>query len=321
MDQIEKLKKYDLHCHLDGSLTETAIQKLAREAGILVPEALKLKESLQVQPDCQSLKEYLMKFDLPLSCLVTEESFRTAVIQVMEEAAKENVVYMEIRFAPLLSVHENLTADQIIRSASEGMKEGRRLTGVKGNLIICGMRHMCPEDNVKLVKTAREFLGAGVCAVDLAGDEAAFPVKGQSEMFQTAKKLGMPFTIHAGECGSAQSVWDAIELGASRIGHGIAAVKDRELMKVLAARRIPLEMCPTSNLQTKAVKSMQEYPFMEFLNEGIAVTVNTDNRMVSNTTVTKELELLKEYYHLSMGDLELLMENAKEAAFADAAGI
>lgn len=316
MDQIKEMKKYDLHCHLDGSLTEIAVQRLATAAGILVPEAEKLKKSLQAEPDCQSLREYLMKFDLPLSCLVTKENFKAAVTQVMEEAAKENVVYMEIRFAPLLSVHENLSAAEVIESAAEGIMQGKNLSGVDGNLIICGMRHMCPKENADLVKTAREFLGAGVCAVDLAGDEAAFPVKRQSAMFQMAKKLGMPFTIHAGECGSAQSVWDAIELGASRIGHGIAAQNDRELIGVLASRRIPLEMCPSSNLQTKAVKSMEEYPFMKFMDAGVVVTVNTDNRMVSNTTITKELKLLRDYYHLSVGDLELLMKNAREAAFA-----
>lgn len=313
MERIKEMKKYDLHCHLDGSLSEEIVKKLACEARIAVPEDL--RRSLQVQHDCRSLKEYLMKFDLPLSCLVTGESFKSAVIDVMENAAKENVVYMEIRFAPLLSVHENLSARQIMESAADGIREGRKRTGMEAGLIICGMRHMDPEANAELVKEAREFLGFGVCAMDLAGDEAAFSVKAQSEMFRTAQRLGMPFTIHAGECQSARSVWDAIELGASRIGHGIAVRKDAKLMELCASRRIPLEMCPTSNLQTKAVQSMAEYPFMEFLDAGIVVTVNTDNRTVSNTTITKELELLKDYYHLSFGDLELLMRNAQEAAF------
>lgn len=313
MDQMKELKKYDLHCHLDGSLSERIVRKLAFEANIAVPGDL--RQSLQVQPDCRSLKEYLMKFDLPLSCLVTGENFKLAVMDVMENAARENVVYMEIRFAPLLSVHEGLSVGQIMESAADGIREGKRCTGVEANLIICGMRHMAPEANVELVKEARELLGFGVCAMDLAGDEAAFPVKTQSEMFRTAQRLGMPFTIHAGECGNARSVWDAIELGASRIGHGIAAKKDAELMNLCASKHIPLEMCPTSNLQTKAVQSMAEYPFMEFLDAGIAVTVNTDNRTVSNTTITKELELLKDYYHLSFGDLEMLMRNAEEAVF------
>lgn len=315
MEQIKTLKKYDLHCHLDGSLSETAIQKLAEALGHTLPSESELQKSLRVQSDCQSLREYLTKFDLPLSCLVTGENFRTAVIKVMEEAAKENVVYMEIRFAPLLSVHENLTAAQIIESAADGIKEGKERFGMDGNLIICGMRHMDPAENTALVKTAREFLGEGVCAMDLAGDEAAYPVTGQSEMFHTAEQLGMPYTIHAGECGSAQSIWDALDLGASRIGHGIAARKDARLKKYCADRQIPFEMCPTSNLQTKAVHSMEEYPFMEFLEAGIPVTVNTDNRTVSNTTITKELELLSEYYHLSFGDLEMLMKNAEHAAF------
>lgn len=314
MDTIKELKKYDLHCHLDGSLSAVTIRKLAAEIGKELPNDKKLAELLQVEPGCTSLKEYLMKFDLPLSCLITKESFRTAVRELLHDAAQENVVYMEIRFAPLLSVHDNLTMREIIEGAIDGMEEGKKLYHVDSSLILCGMRHMSVEDNIRVVKEAREFLGAGVCAVDLAGDEAGFPVMGQKEMFETARKLDIPFTIHAGECGSAQSVRDALELGASRIGHGIAVKKDAQLMKYCAQHNICLEMCPTSNLQTKAVDSMEEYPFMEFLEAGIPVTVNTDNRTVSNTSITKELELLKEYYHLAVGDIEKLMENARMAA-------
>lgn len=315
MSKIENLKKYDLHCHLDGSLRAVTIQKLARELGRELPDEAELAGLLQVQPDCRSLKEYLMKFDLPLSCLVTRESFRTAVREVIRDASLENTVYMEIRFAPLLSVHEQLSVREIIEGALAGMEEAAAQYHVDCGLILCGMRHMDPDENAGLVKTAREYLDAGVCAVDLAGDEASFPVRGQAKMFETARRLGMPFTIHAGECGSAESIWDALDLGAMRIGHGIAAHKDERLMEYCSGHRICFEMCPTSNLQTHAVDSMEEYPFLQFLEAGIPVTVNTDNRAVSNTTITKELKLLEKYYKLTYSDMEQLMEHAKEAAF------
>ena len=315
MDCIKNLKKYDLHCHLDGSLSTVIIQKLAETIGKELPAKEQLRSMLQVQPDCTSLKEYLEKFELPLSCLVTRENFRIAVRELLGEAAKENIVYMEIRFAPLLSVHNSLSAREIIEGALDGLREGQELHHIRGGLILCGMRHMKVEDNIELVKIAKEYLGHGVCAVDLAGSEAEFPVLQQREMFVTAKELDIPYTIHAGECGSPQSIRDALELGARRIGHGIAARKDKQLMQYCAKQGICFEMCPISNLQTHAVPSMEEYPFLDFLEAGIPITINTDNRSVSNTTITKELELLQTQYQLTESDLNLLMENAKRAAF------
>lgn len=315
MNTLKDLKKYDLHCHLDGSLSAVTIRKLAEAVGKDLPDEAELIRMLQVSPDCISLKEYLTKFDLPLSCLVTKENFKTAVRELLRDAAQENVVYMEIRFAPLSSVNDKLSARDIIEGALEGLQDGKELYGVDGGLILCGMRHMDVKENVVLVKLAREYLGAGVCAVDLAGDEVSFPVKTQAEMFETAVKLDMPITIHAGECGSADSIWDALNLGATRIGHGIAARKDAQLRQYCANHQICFEMCPSSNLQTHAVESMKEYPLLQFLDAGIPVTVNTDSRTVSDTTITKELDLLKEYYKLTYSDMEKLMENARISAF------
>ena len=311
---IKSMEKYDLHCHLDGSLSESCIRRLAEEAGISL-DGCQLEKQLRAEEDCKSLAEYLTKFDLPLRCLTSEKSFTEAVKDVMKTAAQEHVVYLEIRFAPMLSVTENLTANKIIEAAIKGLKEGENLYGVKGNLILCGMRHQPVESNTKLAEIAADYHGYGVCALDLAGDEAAFPVKQQAEMFRKAKELGIPFTIHAGECGSTQSVWDAIELGASRIGHGIAAAKDETLMRYCADHKIPFEMCPVSNLQTKAVRTMEEYPFLRFLEAGIPVTINTDNRTVSNTSMTKELELLQGYYGIGDKVLAQLMENGKNGSF------
>ena len=311
---LKSMEKYDLHCHLDGSLSESCIRRLAEEAGISL-EDCQLERELRAEEDCKSLAEYLTKFDLPLRCLVSEKSFTEAVKDVMKTAAQEHVVYLEIRFAPMLSVTENLTANKIIEASIKGLKEGENLYGVKGNLILCGMRHQPVESNTKLAEIAADYHGYGVCALDLAGDEAAFPVKQQAEMFRKAKELGIPFTIHAGECGSAKSIWDAIELGASRIGHGIAAAKDETLMRYCADHKIPFEMCPVSNLQTKAVRTMEEYPFLRFLEAGIPVTINTDNRTVSNTSMTKELELLQGYYGIGDKVLAQLMENGKNGSF------
>ena len=308
----------DLHCHLDGSLSPGCIRALAKTAGITLPDSEKgLRSCLQVEPGCRSLKEYLEKFDLPLSCLISEESFETAAYDVMAQGAGEHTIYMEIRFAPLLSAVEGLTSRQIVESVLRGLKKAEESFQIKGNIILCAMRHMPWEKNMEIVELAREYLGQGVCAIDLAGDEAAFPVLGQKRGFEAAARLGIPFTIHAGECSSAESIQNAVELGAKRIGHGIAMAGNKDAIRLCRQREIGIEMCPTSNLQTKAVPSMGQYPFREFWEEGLLVTVNTDNRTVSGTTVTQELEALEQAGYLLPEERKQLMQNAAKASFAD----
>lgn len=316
MDFIAQLKKIDLHCHLDGSLSEQAIRQLAANAGITLPkEEQQLSARLRAKDDCKSLAEYLTRFEIPVACLCSEQNLRLAALDVMRQAAEENVVYMEIRFAPLLSVRPGLDCRSVIESVVQGLAQARERYHVRGNAIICGMRHDTPEDNIAMIKTGREFLGAGVCAADLAGDEAAHPVAEQKAFFEAAQKLEMPYTIHAGECGSAQSVRDAVSLGARRIGHGIAMRGDRETRAMCRHKGIGIEMCPVSNLQTKAVGSWVEYPIRSYLDEGIKATVNTDNRTVSNTNITRELRTLREQLGLTEDEMVLLMRNAAQCAF------
>ena len=166
-----------------------------------------------------------------------------------------------------------------------------------------------------MIRTAREYLGNGVCAADLAGAEAIYPMSEFMELFGQAKKLGMPFTIHAGECGNVQNILDSVEAGALRIGHGIAMQGNSEVQKMIREKGIGVEMCPISNLQTKAVESESQYPLREFLDNGIKVTINTDNRTVSNTTMTKELQFIQEHYRITDEEIRLMMINAVDTAF------
>jgi adenosine deaminase len=168
-----------------------------------------------------------------------------------------------------------------------------------------------------MLQSAAEYYNNGVCAVDMAGNEAAYPIMEQREFFEEARRLGIPFTIHAGECGSPQSIRDAVSLGAARIGHGIAAAKDLQLMQELSKRAIPLEICPTSNLQTRAVQSEAEYPFRLFYEKDLILTVNTDNRAVSGTNLTREWEWLNRQYGMDFEMARKLTRNALDAAFAD----
>ena len=301
--------KVELHCHLDGSLSREFVEeRLGRKVS--------LKE-LQVDRDCRSLLQYLEKFSLPLACLQDEEGLRGAGYDFIKSVSRENVRYVEVRFAPSLSAHGSLTCGRVIRSLLEGLEQGRRELGTEYNVIVWAMRGHTFEQNLAMLQAAREFLGQGVCGADLAGNEAAYPMADFLELFARAKEMGMPFTIHAGECGSPANIRDAIDAGARRIGHGIAMRGQDELKRLCRQKNIGIELCPVSNLQTKAVESPGDYPLREFLDGGLKVTVNTDNRTVSGSTLSGELELVQELYGISDPEIRRMMENAAEVSFAD----
>lgn len=308
-EQLIELPKIELHCHLDGSLSREFVEKrLGRPVK---------QEELSVSDDCTSLAEYLEKFDLPIKCIMDEEGLEGAGYDVLRSMSRENVRYAEIRFAPLFSETEDLKCDRIIEAVLRGLERGKKDFGVDFGLITCAMRHHSDEENMRMIRTAREYLGYGVCAADLAGAEASYPMSRFMELFSEVKRLGMPFTLHAGECGNAQNIADAIEVGAARVGHGIAMRGHEDLIKTALAKGTGIEMCPVSNMQTKAVQSMDEYPVMEFLDAGLKVTINTDNRTVSNTDLTKELGFIQDNFNITDEDIITMMRNAVDVAFAD----
>ncbi|MDD7769961.1 adenosine deaminase [Suipraeoptans intestinalis] len=303
-----RLPKLDLHCHLDGSLSREWFEEVT---GRRVETS-----EIQVGRACRSLAEYLEKFDLPLQYLQTEENLKKAGKEFLLGAKKENIDYIEVRFAPLLSVSKGLTAQKVIEAVLEGLAEGKKECGVYYNVIVCAMRHHSVEDGLRLAEAAREFLGEGVCAMDLAGNEAAYPMHLFREVFLQARKLGLPFTIHAGECGSVENVTEAIELGARRIGHGIALRGQKQAMELCRRNQVGVELCPTSNLQTKAVKEGELYPIQEFLANDLLVSVNTDNRTVSNTSIEEEMAHIAGAYGVTEEEIRKLTQNAIETAFA-----
>lgn len=308
-EKLSKLPKIDLHCHLDGSLTPQTIREISGKE-IAVSE-------LQAADDCRSLEEYLGKFDLPLKCLQTEAGIKKAAYDFLCSLTADHVQYAEVRFAPMLSCAEGLSCRQVMEAALDGLSESSKECGIFYQVIACAMRHHDAETNIRMMKECREFLGDGLCAVDLAGDEAGFPLKLFYDVFHAAKALDYPFTIHAGECGSAENIALAAEWGARRIGHGVAMAGNREVMEICRRKRIGIEMCPVSNYQTKAVRPGEIYPIREFASHGLLVTVNTDNRTVSNTSIMKEMELLHESFGITEDELRQYEENAVEAAFAD----
>ena len=203
-----------------------------------------------------------------------------------------------------------MNTEKVISSLLDGLNKGAKEFDIDYNVIICAMRHFSEEDNYNMIKTSYEFLGNGVCAADLAGAEASYPMSEFMNLFDKIRKSGMPFTIHAGECGSVKNILDSVEVGARRIGHGIAMTGHPEVQAFIKEKRIGIEMCPISNLQTKAVKTKEEYPIKEFLNSGILVTVNTDNRTVSNTSLVKELEFIQQNYGITDEEIKSEFDSA-----------
>ncbi|MFV0361722.1 MAG: adenosine deaminase [Suipraeoptans sp.] len=302
------ISKIDLHCHLDGSLSKEFMEDiLGREVAL---------SEIQVG-DVNNLAEYLEKFNLPLECIQTEENLTKAGYDFIRTVAGDEIRYVEVRFAPLLSANENLNTEKIIIAVLKGLKKGKDDFGVDSNIITCAMRHHSEEDNLKMLKTARSFLGEGVCAADLAGDEAGFPMSNFMNLYNKVRSMDMPFTIHAGETGNSTNIIDAIDIGARRIGHGVAMTGHPDVQEVCKIKRIGVEMCPISNLQTHAIPDMNKYPMREFLDNGLPVTINTDNRTVSNTSITKEIEYAINELGITSKDINTMMQTAVDVSFAD----
>ena len=307
--------RVELHCHLDGSLNIDFVDEMLRRQGIIY-EREELKEKLMVRQDCNSLTEYLEKFDLPLQCLQTKEGLKRAAYELVSDVSKEDVRYIEVRFAPMLSTQKGLSCREVIASVVEGLQESGRTHGVFATAIVCAMRHHSLEQNLQMLAETREFVGRGVCALDLAGDESAFPTSLFRTLFVQAKEWDIPFTIHSGECGNVDNIREAIELGAKRLGHGIALEKSPELRILCKEKEIGIEMCPTSNFQTKAVEGPACYPLKQFMEEGLLVSIHTDNRTVSATSLFEEERVVTEQLNLSENVIKQCTANAIRTAFA-----
>lgn len=305
----------DLHLHLDGSLSLKTVKELADMQAIAIPEdeSLLLK-MLQVTPDCKDLNEYLEKFDFPCSLLQTGPAITRAVENLLNELQEQGLLYAEVRFAPQLHTNRGLTQQEVVEAALEGLHRGK----LKANLILCCMRgDGNREVNLETVRTAARYLGKGVCAVDLAGAEALFSTAQFEALFDLARELEIPFTIHAGEADGPESVTTALNYGASRIGHGVRSLEDPALTARLAREEIPLELCPTSNLNTNIFPDMEHYPIVKLMEAGVKVTVNTDNIMVSGVTLDEEVEKVANTFAMTREQMLRLQYNAAEASFAD----
>ena len=315
---VRDLPKFDLHVHLDGSMRPETVIELAQElpSERCLPPDLDLRQAL-IPPQRCTLEEYLRAFSITVGVLQSKAALERAAYELCEDAARENVIYMEIRFAPLLHLQEGLSPQQVVEAVLAGMHRAEGIYPIRTGLILCGMKHEPPARSIQTARLATEYLEKGVVAFDLAGPENGFPPALHHEAIEIARRSGLHVTIHAGEGCCPTHIREAMDLGAERIGHGVYLYQDPDTENLVRERKIPLEVCPTSNLQISGVmNSYSEHPFKRYLDEGIPVTINTDNRLMSQIDVTHELEEMISAFSLSQDQVKELLLNSANAAFA-----
>ncbi len=314
IDRLECLT--DLHLHLDGSVSVSSARELAAIENVSLPESdEELKDMLMVSEDCADLNEYLEKFSLPVSLMQSSRSISAAAFNLCCELKSQGLMYAEIRFAPQKHCEKGLTQEDAVTAAAEGI----RRSGFDAALILCCMRDGSDNSaaNLETAGLVRKYLGRGVCACDLAGAEALFPNDRYLYVFEEARRLDIPFTVHSGEALGYESVISAVENGASRIGHGVRAAEDEKTAELIARRHIPLEICPTSNINTCVYKSIEDIPVRYLMEKGVTVTLNTDNMSVSATDIKKELKKAAAAFGFTAEDIKTLLKNSVRASFSD----
>jgi adenosine deaminase len=318
LEVIEKLPKTDLHVHLDGSLRLQTILELADKQRVELPahDEDGLRAAMNLGRNCGSLVEYLKAFDVTLRVMQTEEALERIAYELAEDAARENVRYMEVRYAPMLHTRRGLKLTSVVEAVLTGLRAAQTDLRIESNIIICGIRNVSPESSLEMAELAVAYKNRGVVGFDLAGAEYDHPAKHHKNAFQLVRDNNINVTIHAGEAYGPESIAQALHVcGAHRIGHGCRLRENGDLLHYVNDHRIPLECCPSSNVQTGAIRDLASHPLKLYYNLGLRVTVNTDNRLVTNTSVSKELWLCHTQMGLSLDDLKQIILAGFKSAF------
>jgi adenosine deaminase len=315
---LQRLPKTDLHCHLDGCLRIETILELAEEKKVKLPaqDPDALREIVVVGEECQNLVDYLKAFDVTLSVMQDEDSLSRVAYELVEDCAAENIRYLEVRYSPILHTQKGLRLTQIVDAVHEGLMQGEKHFNVKTGTIICGMRNINPETSYRLAELAIAYKNRGIVAFDLAGAEEDFPAKKHKDAFFLILKNNINCTLHAGESYGAESVHQAVHYcGAHRIGHGTRLKEDGDMLNYINDHRIPLEICLTSNVQTRAAKDFSDHPLRFYYDYGLRTTINTDNRLMSDTTVSRELYRAHKHLGFTLDEIVDLIVFGFKSAF------
>ena len=315
-DLLRRLPKAELHCHLDGSLRPGTLLELGREQGVAMPASTPaaLREHMIVR-DAQTLEEYIARFDVTLAVLQTAPALERVAYELAIDAADEGVRYVEVRYAPVLNLRAGLSLGEAVEAPLRGLARAQRERPIIGRLIVCALRNLSPDVSLELARLAVSYRDRGVVGFDLAGGEQGNPASRHLRAFELVRGNDMPCTCHAGEGAGAESVREAVHVcGAARIGHATRLVDDPRLTDYVNDRRIPLEICLTSNVQTRATDSYESHPFRRYWELGLNVVLNTDNRLMSGVTLVDEYERAASL-GLGFDDLATIALNGFESAF------
>ena len=314
---LRVLPKAELHCHLDGSVRPETMLELAHEYGQRMPvdDADALREHMVVK-DAHNLEEYLERFTITLSVMQRAEAIERIAYELAADVARDGVRYLEARYAPVLNIREGLSHDEAIEAAARGLARAERDHDVVARIIVCGLRHLEPAMSLTLARLAVAHRDRGVVGFDLAGGERGHPASAHAEAFAYARQHDLAVTVHAGEGDGADSVRQAVHLcGANRLGHATRLIEDESLTRYVNDRRIALEVCLTSNVQTHATESFDTHPVRQYFDRGMNVVLNTDNRLMSGTTLTDEYLIAARYHSFTFEVLSAIALNGFASAF------
>ena len=312
------LPKADLHCHLDGSLRLGTILELAAQQGVRLPADTPegLARAIHMGETRSSLEDYLAAFDVTLAVLQTAEALCRAAYELAVDCARENVRYLEIRYSPVLHTRRGLKTTDTVDAVLDGLRAARQETGIRAHVIICGIRQIDPVTSLRLAELAVAYKNRGVVGFDLAGIEEGYPSKAHHAACQLILDNNVTVTIHAGEAYGPESIAQALHVcGAHRIGHGVRLRENGDLLNYVNDHRIPLEMCPSSNVQTGSVTDLANHPLRFYFDFGLRVSVNTDNRLITDTTLTRELTRVHRELGFEIEDIATLIVQGFKSAF------
>jgi adenosine deaminase len=317
-ETLRRLPKTDLHLHLDGSIRPRTVWELAHQQGVRLPAKTpgELSRVLRAGPRVRSLKDYLKIFDITLSVLQVPEALERTAYELAEDCVADGVRHLEVRYSPILHQERGLRLPAILEPVIEGLQRAERDFHVSTGVIICGMRNISPSKSYALAQLAVAYKERGVVGFDLAGEEKDFPARDHRRAFRLIAEHNLSSTVHAGEGFGPPSIAQALhDCGAHRIGHGTRLREDPDLMHYVNDHRVPLEVCLTSNVQTRTVKRLQNHPFRYYYDQGLRVTLNTDNRTVSDTTLTREYALAARTFRLTPYQIKRIVIHGFKSAF------
>ncbi|MEA3287990.1 MAG: adenosine deaminase [Candidatus Marinimicrobia bacterium] len=319
-DFLKELPKPELHCHLDGSLRIDTILDLAQKnkVDIGTSDRDELIKAVVVKGRVKNLEEYIDKFQITLSVLQTPEALKRAAFELAEDAAAENVRLLEVRYSPILHQDQGMTPMESLDAVIAGLHDAERAFNIKTGVIICGIRNFSIESSILLAELAVAYKYRGVVGYDLAGAEENFPAKDHLKAFYLTRNNNVNVTLHAGEAYGPASIHQAIHYcGANRIGHGTRLREDGDLMNYINDHRICLEICLTSNVQTGSIDKIENHPIGFYHNYGLRVTLNTDNRLISGTTLVDEYMLAHKTFNFNMEDFKDFIISGFKSAFLE----